>query len=150
MTEYFNFEADFVDALRCIPMQVRCKLDTCGIKLKLSDWHQMTILQRTTLVELPCSTATEIQFYQEHLQKLILELTGKPATKLPIEPHPPWMDSATVPPSLQEKAQEIGVTITLQNWEKLTPLRRFALLKLSRPGHENKNFPTVMAEFNLI
>ncbi|MBD2293921.1 nitrate reductase associated protein [Anabaena sphaerica FACHB-251] len=150
MTEFFEFEADFVDALRCIPMQVRCKLDTCGIKLKLSDWNQITLSQRTTLVELPCSTETEIEFYQEYLQKLILEHTGKPASKLPIEPHPPWMDSTTVPPSVQEKAQEIGVTITLQQWEMLTPLQRFALLKLSRPGHENKNFPNAMAEFNLI
>ncbi len=31
----FQFEADFVASLRCIPIQVRYKLDTCGIKLKL-------------------------------------------------------------------------------------------------------------------
>ncbi|MFM2062652.1 MAG: hypothetical protein RLZZ507_2322 [Cyanobacteriota bacterium] len=148
--EFFEFEADFVDSLRCIPMQVRYKLDTCGIKLKLSDWHQMTKLERANLVELPCSKETEIQSYQEYLEKLILERTGKPATKLLIEAHPSWMDSTTVPPSLQEKAQEIGVTITLQQWVRLTPLQRFALLKLSRPGHENKNFATAMTEFNLI
>ncbi|TAF04608.1 MAG: nitrate reductase associated protein [Nostocales cyanobacterium] len=150
MAEYFNFETDFVDSLRCIPMQVRCKLDTCGIKLRLSDWNQMTTLQRISLVELPCSTPTEIQSYQEYLQKLILKITGTPATTLLIEPHPPWIDSQTIPPVLQQKAQEIGVTITLQVWGRLTPLQRFALLKLSRPGHENQNFPKALAEFNLI
>ncbi|MBD0342498.1 MAG: nitrate reductase associated protein, partial [Microcoleus sp. Co-bin12] len=36
---FFEFEADFVEALRCIPMKVRLKLDTCGIKLKLQDWN---------------------------------------------------------------------------------------------------------------
>jgi hypothetical protein len=56
------------------------------------------------------------------------------------------MDIATIPPSVQEKAQAIGVTITLQKWEKLTQLQRFALIKLSRSGHENNNFPKAIAE----
>ncbi|MEH2079357.1 MAG: nitrate reductase associated protein [Nostoc sp.] len=149
MTDFFQFEADFVDSLRCIPMQVRCKLDTCGIKLKLSDWNQMTIDERQALVELPCTTKTEIQSYREYIEQLIIQRTGIPTTKLPIEPHPAWLDSATVPASLQEKAQEIGVTLTQQNWADLTPLQRFALIKLSHPGHENKNFPRAIAEFHL-
>jgi len=150
MTNFFQFEADFVDSLRCIPMQVRCKLDTCGIKLKLSDWNQMTTAERQALVELPCTTETEIQFYHEHTQQLIIQRTGIPATKLPIDPHPPWLDSATVPASLQEKAQEIGVTLTQQHWAALRPLQRFALIKLSHPGHENKNFNRAIAEFHLL
>ncbi|MBD2571002.1 nitrate reductase associated protein [Anabaena lutea] len=149
MSKLFEFETEFVDNLRCIPMQVRYKLDTCGIKLRLSEWNQMNLAERTALVELPCLTAIEIQSYQEYLQKLILELTGKPPAQLPIESLPPWMDAKTIPPSLQEKAQEMGVTITLQQWFALTLLQRFALIKLSRSGHENKNFAAAMAEFNL-
>jgi hypothetical protein len=150
MTNFFQFEADFVDSLRCIPMQVRCKLDTCGIKLKLSDWNQMTTAERQTLVELPCTTETEIQFYREYIEQLIVQSTGITPTKLPIEPHPAWLDFATVPSSLQEKAQDIGVALTQQHWAALTPLQRFALIKLSHPGHENKNFPRAMAEFHLL
>ncbi|MEH2276753.1 MAG: nitrate reductase associated protein [Nostoc sp.] len=150
MADFFEFEADFVDSLRCIPMQVRCKLDTCGIKLKLSDWNQMTTAERQALVELPCTTETEIQSYREHIQQLILQRTGLAAIKLPIEPHPAWLDSAIVPASIQEKAQEIGVTLTEQHWAALTPLQRFALIKLSRPGHENKNFPKAITEFHLL
>ncbi|MEA5623142.1 nitrate reductase associated protein [Nostoc sp. UHCC 0251] len=149
MTDFFQFEADFVDSLRCIPMQVRCKLDTCGIKLKLPDWNQMTTDERQALVELPCTTETEIQSYREHIEQLIIQRTGIPPTKLPIEPHPAWLD-ATVPASLQEKAQEIDVTLTQQKWAVLTPLQRFALIKLSQPGHENKNFPRAIAEFHLL
>ncbi|MBD2693027.1 nitrate reductase associated protein [Anabaena catenula] len=149
MSKLFEFETEFVDNLRCIPMQVRYKLDTCGIKLRLSEWNQMNLAERKALVELPCLTAIEIQSYQEYLQKLILELTGKPPAQLPIESLPPWMDATTIPPSLQEKAQEMGVTITLQQWFALTPLQRFSLIKLSRSGHENKNFASAMAEFNL-
>ena len=98
MADLFEFEADFVDSLRCIPMQVRYKLDTCGIKLRLSDWNQMTQAERVALLELPCITETEIQSYQNYLQQLILERTGTPAEKLPIESHPAWLQSSTVPP----------------------------------------------------
>ncbi|MDZ8239814.1 MAG: nitrate reductase associated protein [Nostoc sp. ChiQUE01a] len=150
MVEFFEFEADFVDSLRCIPMQVRCKLDTCGIKLKLSDWNQMTTAERQALVELPCTTETEIQSYNEYIQQLILQRTGIPAAKLPIEPHPAWLDYANVPLTVHEKAQEIGVVLTQQKWAALRPLQRFALIKLSRSGHENKNFPRAIAEFHLL
>lgn len=150
MAIFFDFEADFVSSLRCIPMQVRYKLDTCGIKLKLSDWNHMTKEERETLVELPCSTPTEIQAYQQYIQQLILQRTGTPAADLPIEPHPAWMDSNIIPTSIEEKARELGVTLTLQQWTALNPLQRFALLKLSRPGHENLNFPKAMAEFDLL
>ncbi|BAT51316.1 hypothetical protein NOS3756_02390 [Nostoc sp. NIES-3756] len=149
MTDFFQFEADFVDSLRCIPMQVRYKLDTCGIKLKLSDWNHMTQAEREALVELPCSTETEIQAYQDYLQQLIIKHTGTPPTTLPIEPEPAWLNSNTIPNSIQDKAQEIGINITLSHWVSLTPLQRFALIKLSRSGHENKNFPKAIAEFHL-
>ncbi|TAE54096.1 MAG: nitrate reductase associated protein [Nostocales cyanobacterium] len=147
---FFDFEADFINSLRCIPMVVRYKLDTCGIKLKLSDWQQMNKSERASLVELPCDTDKEIKSYQEYLQNLILSRTGKPVSTIPIEPHPPWMDSENMPVTVEEKAQEIGVHITKQQWQKLTPIQRFALIKLSRSGHENKNFPQAMLEFHLI
>ncbi|WP_089093934.1 nitrate reductase associated protein [Nodularia sp. NIES-3585] len=150
MAEFFEFEADFVDSLRCIPMQVRYKLDTSGIKLKLSHWHQMTEEERATLVELPCTTETEIPVYQNYLQQLIIERTGNPAPELPIEADPLWMDASSVPASVQEKAQEMGINLTLPQWATLTPLQRFALIKLSRSGHENKNFSKAIAEFHLL
>jgi hypothetical protein len=150
MAEFFAFEADFVDSLRCIPMQVRYKLDTSGIKLKLTDWHQMTQDERQALVELPCSTATEIQAYQDYLQELILQRTGQAPGKLPIDPQPLWLDAENIPATIQAKAQEIGITLSGQQWGRLTPLQRFALIKLSRPGHENKNFAKAIAEFQLL
>ncbi|OCQ94748.1 nitrate reductase associated protein [Nostoc sp. MBR 210] len=150
MTTFFKFEADFVSSLRCIPMQVRYKLDTCGIKLKLSDWLQMTQDEREAVIELPCTTQTEIDAYREYLQQLILEKTGTPVGQLPVDAYPAWMDSSTIPTILQEKAQELGVNLSLKQWAALTPLQRFALIKLSRPSHENKNFPHAIAEFHLL
>jgi hypothetical protein len=60
------------------------------------------------------------------------------------------MDAATVPESVSAKAQELGVTITLAQWASLQPLQRFALIKLSRSSHENKNFLPAVKEFHLV
>jgi hypothetical protein len=150
MDNFFQFEADFVDSLRCIPMQVRMKLDTCGVKLKLQHWHQFNQQERQALVEMPCTTADEIQTYRQHLQQWVIEHSGTPASELPIDPHPTWMDATSIPSSVQQKAQELGVSVTSQQWATLTPAQRFALIKLSRPSHENKNFLPALKEFQLI
>lgn len=150
MKDFFEFEADFVDSLRCIPMQVRFKLDTCGVKLKLFHWNHFTPIERQALVEKPCTTENEIQSYREFTQHLVQRHSGAPASDLPVESHPAWMDATTIPPSLDEKAQEIGVSLTLQQWTALTPLQRFTLIKLSRPSHENQNFLPAMQEFHLL
>lgn len=150
MADFFEFEADFVDSLRCIPMQVRCKLDQSGIKLKLSDWNQMTPDEREALVQMDCATETEITAYRKFLQKIVFQHSGKPASELQIESHPAWIDKSNIPDTVQNKAQDYGVTLTTQEWAILSDLQRFALIKLSRSGHENQNFPKAMAEFNLI
>ncbi|MCC3437427.1 MAG: nitrate reductase associated protein [Oscillatoriales cyanobacterium] len=147
---FFKFEADFVEALRCIPMQVRLKLDTCGIKLKLQDWNHFTQAERQTLVELPCLTSPEIQDYREQLNQILIQHTGKCGTDLAIDQNPPWMDAATIPESVTAKAQELGLTVTDAQWSGLQPLQRFALIKLSRSSHENKNFLPAVREFHLV
>jgi hypothetical protein len=148
--QFFQFEADFVESLRCIPMQVRMKLDTCGVKLKLSHWNQFEREERQALVSLPCSTEAESQKYREFLQNLVQEKTGSPASELSIDPHPPWLDTSKIPQELQTKLTEFNLKITSEQWAKLTPVQRFALIKLSRPSHENKNFLPALKEFQLI
>ncbi|MBD2577307.1 nitrate reductase associated protein [Oscillatoria sp. FACHB-1406] len=150
MNHFFKFETDFVESLRCIPMQVRLKLDTCGVKLKLAHWNQLSTEERQSLVEKPCTTEAESKAYREDLQQLVIEHTGQPAGELAIDPHPPWLDTATIPEEVQLKAAEFGKQLTLQDWNNLTPEQRFALIKLSRPSHENKNFLPALQEFKLL
>lgn len=150
MENFFKFEADFVESLRCIPMQVRMKLDTCGVKLKLTHWHQFSQQERQALVEMPCLTDDEVEVYGEYVQQLVINHSGTPASKLPIDAHPAWMDVTKIPDSVQEKAKEFDLLITRQQWAKLNSEQRFALIKLSRSSHENKNFLPALQEFHLI
>ncbi|MDZ8053380.1 MAG: nitrate reductase associated protein [Aulosira sp. ZfuVER01] len=147
--KFFQFEADFVASLRCIPMQVRFKLDTCGIKLKLSDWHKFTQEERQQLVDIPCSTQAEIQAYRELLRELVAAYTNELPKDLPVEAYPLWCDETSIPPSVQEKILGLEVSMSLEQWAALSSLERFVLIKLSRPSHENKNFYPALQEFHL-
>jgi hypothetical protein len=149
--EYFQFEQDFMeDNVRCIPMIVRFKLDACGIKLKLKEWSKLTLDEREQLAVLPIETSHDLQFYARYLEGLILTLTGQAASKLlPEKISTAWSLTDRVPAELQLKLNEEKMNITLHQWKSLGTLRRFSLIKLCRPGHENKNFPKAMMEFGL-
>lgn len=150
MSQFFEFEADFVQSLRCIPMQIRLKLDTCGVKLKLPQWNQLCQTDRALLLETPCETATEVHAYRSLLQDLVRQRAGTEATPLPIDPTPAWLNSTQIPLSVQEQATTVGATINLSQWTALTPLQRFALIKLSLSGHENRNFLPALKEFRIV
>jgi hypothetical protein len=44
----------------------------------------------------------------------------------------------------------MGVSLSLEQWETLTPLQRFALIKLGQPSHESHNFLPALREFELL
>ncbi|MEM9903760.1 MAG: nitrate reductase associated protein [Cyanobacteria bacterium P01_D01_bin.44] len=145
----FKFEQDFVEGLRCIPMRVRFKLDTCGVKLKLNHWNQFSYEERQTLLEMPCESAQTATAYREYLQTLVVHYARTPASTLPIDPLPAWQDPTQVPVQVTAQATQHQLKITPAQWASLTALKRFALIKLSQPGHENRNFLPAMAEFGL-
>jgi hypothetical protein len=155
---FFKFEADFVESLRCIPMQVRLKLDTCGVKLKLSHWHHFSHSQRQNLIDLDCDRPLEIIAYREFLLDLIANLASKDSDKnfeaidlsgLLIQVDPIWLDGDRLPPEVSHQAQLLGAEITLGQWLALSSLQRFALIKLSRSHHEHQNFLPALQEFNI-
>ncbi len=146
---FFAFEADFVDALRCIPMVVRYKLDRCGVKLKLQHWHQFSLTERQHITTQPCQTPAEILAYRQTLRDLVWQYGQAYPADLPIADPYPW-DLPEIPDEILHQAQTNGVTITAKQWQALTSLQRFALLKLSRSNHENSNFLPACEEFGLV
>ena len=158
MLQFFEFEAEFVESLRCIPMQVRYKLDTCGIKLKLQHWHSFSASQRQSLIDLPCETADEIKIYRENLRSQVFQNLNTYPNDLPIDANPAWLQDESIPVSVLEQLQKLEVAIASpqsqkklqEDWQKLTPLQRFALIKLSKSDHENNNFLPALREFGLV
>lgn len=132
-------------------MSVRYKLDTCGIKLKLKQWNDFSLEARESLVTHPCEQPQEVEAYRLLLSDLIRQQCAEPEVKtLAIDPKPAWLEDNVIPEQLQSKAQERAqLTLTPTQWRSLSPLQRFALIKLSRPGHESHNFLPALAEFGL-
>ena len=147
---YFQFEKDFMeDGIRCIPMIVRFKLDACGIKLKLKEWSNFSPNEKNILCEMHCDNPADLQFYRNYLQQLVYKYTGKEATDLPIDSNPEWKHTNEIPFSLQQELAKYNWRISLRQWRSLSDLKRFSLMKLTRPGHENRNFPGAIKEFGL-
>ena len=144
---FFAFENDFVDILRCIPMVVRYKLDTCGIKLKLPEWVKLTVDDKARLAEQPCYTPAEIAAYRQELIDLVARRCHHPVSELgPVDAA--WERLDAVPGEVHDKALEWEChPLTLAEWLQLDVLQRFALVKLSRSGHEGANFPKAIREF---
>ena len=146
----FNFEEDFMENnIRCIPMIVRFKLDAIGIKLKLAEWSKFKVEERKSLTEKSCVTPEEIKSYRDEVRQLVRRRAGTEPTMLSVEDNPAWFDMSDIHYELQEQAKEYNWEISVEQWRSLTNLQRFALLKLSKPGHENKNFSKAMKEFCL-
>lgn len=138
------------DNIRCIPMIVRFKLDACGIKLKLKEWSKMTVEEREKLASLPIDSVTDLETYGIYLKDIIHRHTGEEATLISVDKvNNLWYSISHLPEVVKEKLIEYKMDISLDQWRNLTTLQRFALVKLTRPGHENKNFPRAMREFGL-
>jgi hypothetical protein len=92
----------------------------------------------------------ERQLYSQFVVAVIMRYSGQLPQYLPIEKKPLWENEKIIPDILLQQAEKFGWTICHEQWKDLSLLQRFALLKLCRPGHENRNFPLAMREFGLV
>jgi len=145
----FAFEADFVNDLRCLPMAVRRKLDLAGVKLKLVHWHGLEPAEREELLAWP-DDATAIAELRRWLVERSVALPEGPARTMAPATSAPWQQAGPPPAELLASCEQLGLTLPSQVWDQLEELQRFALVKLSHPGHEHRNLPRALLEFRLL
>ena len=145
----FRFEADFTADLRCIPMAVRRKLDLAGVKLKLSHWSELSSAERDALLQWSDDTGA-IEALREQLMTRTSELAAGQAASLPRPDDEPWQQADHWPETVWQSCQQLRLIPKAEGWPTLTELQRFALVKLSHPGHEHRNLPRALAEFGLV
>ena len=144
----FAFEADFVEDLRCLPMAVRRKLDLAGVKLKLSHWHALDPNEPARLL-VWCDAPAAIVDLRQWLQRRTAELADGPARAIDPAIAADWQQLEAVPERLRAACEQLGSGVELAQWQSLDELQRFALVKLSHPGHEHRNLPRALMEFGL-
>ncbi|MBN3868502.1 nitrate reductase maturation protein NarM [Gluconobacter kondonii] len=147
----FEFERDFAGSLRCIPMIARQKLDLVGIKMTLRQWSRLLREERSHLVEAPCETAQEQTAYRTLVEDLIDIRADEPVSFLPSQTFEDWREKDRMPEAVSSQAEADAVpSPTPEQWAALTPLQRFALIKLARSKHENENFVPALKEFGVL
>jgi|SRR5690606_17837244 len=148
----FGFEQDGRYALRRIPMIVRFKLDTIGLRFDFAAWAVLTREERQELVDLPCRSESEKQHYRERLHAMLAPHADKAETRLQeeaVDPAPAWAQPV-VPQQVHEALRTLNLdAVSDAQWQGLQALQRFALIKLTRPGHKNANLPAALREFGL-
>ena len=145
----FDFEADFSGDLRCLPMAVRRKLDLAGVKLKLVQWHGLSSAERGTLLQWQDDMTSLVEL-REWLLVRTNNLPEGPAKPLEPARSCAWQETGTLPEEVVLSCDQLGLKIEPQRWAYLDELQRFALIKLSHPGHEHRNLPRALLEFGLL
>jgi len=145
----FPFEADFAGDLRCLPMAVRRKLDLAGVKLKLVHWHGLTTEERRRLLAWPDDGASLAALRQWLLERS-RSLPHGPASPLLPARETDWQRADAWPETVVASCRELGLALRPVGWAELDELQRFALVKLSHPGHEHRNLPRALEEFALL
>ena len=148
MNTLFRFEEDLRETLPCVPMAVRYKLDVVGVKLQLKEWLKLSDPERRELLEWPWDSSADEDAFRARLTAMVARRTG--AAPQAMEPATPLWDLPDPPAALTETAAAQGLSLGDAPWRGLSRLQRFALLKLSRPGHENRNFLSAVREFGLL
>jgi hypothetical protein len=145
----FAFEADFVADLRCLPMAVRRKLDLAGVKLKLSHWHGLNGAEREQLLAWG-DDPTAIAALRQWLLQRCAALPPAPPSLLEPARETSWQRQVGPPAELLASCEQLGLRLAAKPWGELDELERFALVKLSHPGHEHHNLPKALEELGLL
>jgi len=145
----FAFESDSADRLPFIPMAVRRKLDLAGARISLSQWTSLPIESRRALLLNPVGDRDSAAFWRSLLDSSLREAGTEESTTFATEDSHCWEDLRSVPSEVAAQAAATGLSIPLDAWARLDELTRFALAKLSRPGHANRNFLPALREAGL-
>lgn len=146
---FFGFEGVMEQTLDCMPMRVRMTLDLCGRKVSLAQWRTLPLPTRETILLAHSGTDVErarITQYLLHAAQIhgLGELAIVPVAVAA------WCRGESVPQQVSEGLRAAGLrTITPPTWLSLSPRQRFALVKLTRPGH-TRNLQLAMQEFGIM
>jgi hypothetical protein len=149
LTRQFSFEEDFDDPRACLPMAVRYKLDTAGIKLRMEDWAQIADEERRALLAWPCASESDVPEFAERVTSLVKSRTGHAPDVFVPSDRPEWLDAERVPEAVHARAAALGMTVSPAHWARLSPLQRFTLVKLSRPKYDLERLRPALEEFGL-
>jgi hypothetical protein len=144
----FGHELDLVGNLRRFPLIVRYKLDRAHAAISLSQWQELSYRERRDLAILPADSEVDRRTYREVLSQVSQRHFGAAFQKATEDPDPSaYRAGAPLPLRLVEALNADGLGVPGESaWAALPELARFGLLKLSRPGHQNRRLAALVCD----
>jgi hypothetical protein len=148
MYRRFVFEGEVHEALDCVPLAVRRKLDLAGLKISLAGWQALSHAERLALCNLPVDTSEDLGIYVEVLQGFAAR-AGVPLSPLPEAP----VDRITWSPGgvrarLQARLEGHAVPDE-EALGRLTDEERYSLFKLADPRREPAKLLLLLRELGI-
>jgi hypothetical protein len=124
-------------------------LDAAGIKLQLKQWARLPVEDRRALLSWPFASKDDLARFAERIRSLV-ESGHDPALEVftPSE-RPEWRQLEPIPDAVKNRALDLGLALSPPQWEKLSPLQRFALVKLSAAKHDAEKLRPALEEFGV-
>lgn len=142
----FQYETAFYQGLERLPLHVRMKLDTTGVKLSLKDWLAFHIEERNVICHLPVEREDEKQAFKDYLNFLCQHYCGAPVKLLPPVDPLAWDLSNQVPAPVVKLSADNDKTVTLEEWVGWASHQRYALYKTAISRSEPETFFAVLDE----
>ena len=149
----FNFENEYKNDLHFIPLAIRYKLDTLGLKIGLDAWLRLSIEERFELLNSPFDFERQFipEAYRIEFKNLLNEyLTrrGEPEAKIiSIINSENWSKANPIPDCVLKSMHENGLIPENLDWNSLSELKRFILWKLALSARQKETFPKAFEEF---
>jgi hypothetical protein len=129
-----------------IPMVVRLNLDLCGLSFGLDDWVGLDLETKIALASCIADTPEKARLWT----RMVLDCIAA-ARPCDIDPGElPGLYCAQLPARINVQMLALGLAkLDEASWAGLNILQRYALMKLSRPGHRNRDFHKLALEIVL-
>lgn len=152
-TRIFAYEQTIGKPLARIPMAVRLNLDLCQTKISLGAWSTLALEQKQHLARLTCELPAEAALFLGILQSGLApeDIINTDHDHTPAVT-PDWLVflRTHLPPAVNAHCAHCALApISGHAWRALNDLQRYALIKLSRAGHDNTHFVAAVAEFGV-
>lgn len=141
----FKFEGDIAESLECVPMSVRRKLDTIGLKISLKQWQALPRSDRLAICHLPANLEEEREALSMFIRDAVSRVGGS-ANPLSQEDRDQAEPPAAPPADLVERSANLGFTLTPAVWSRLDSDERYALTKLGSGNKPSHNLSAALKE----
>jgi len=147
MNRQFGFERELYSTLSCLPLAVRYKLDSIGIKITIKQWLALDMDDRRAICEKPAGNDEERRLMTDYVCRLIAQRSGEKPSFLSIEQQATALQTRHMPAAIAEQAGSLGYELDANRWKMLDEDQRYALLKFAGDDRRRVKFAAALEEF---